>query len=267
MLISLANVLFGQSVTIETVKNAYQSFNYEEVIASSKVLLESKTKLSLEERSNVFTMTAVALYSLNRIEESRINFIELLKLNANYELNPTLISPKIIDFFNSIKNDFKQIVIKTEENTVNTLQENQNEPEPEIYISKTAFVQSAMAKSILLPGLGHFDLDMKTKGWLLSSSSALLLGGVVYSVIETNSREEKYLSETNLNLIPQKYDLYNEMYKVRNILISAYIAVWIYSQIDLLLFRDELPNQGISFLPSINLNNSTAINFSLKVKL
>lgn len=268
IILAFSQCLFGQTdITLEEVRSAYQSFSYQEVVTSSNLLLRNNTQLSDNDKIEVYTMKAVALYSLNQAEDSRKNFIELLKINSQYELNTTLISPKIIDFFSNIKNDYKQIASEIEQKPVVKDPEDVEKIDLSVYTERNSLLKSAITKSILLPGLGHIEMGENTKGWLLSSASVILLSGIAYSLFETNSREEAYLLETNLDLIPQKYDDYNKTYKIRNIVLITYAAVWLYTQIDLLLFNNELPDQIVTFLPSVPTNNSSTINLSLKVKL
>ena len=87
-------------------------------------------------------------------------------------------------------------------------------------------------------------------------------GSVAYTVAETISREDEYMAETNPELIPAKYDKYNEMYKVRNILIGAYAAVWLYTQLDLLIFNDQLPDNILSVQQN---NFTTNLNLSFRL--
>jgi len=52
----------------------------------------------------------------------------------------------------------------------------------------------------------------------------------------------------------KKYNAYNRSYKTRNILISAYAIVWLYSQIDIFVFqRKNIKGEfKAAFLPIID---------------
>jgi hypothetical protein len=78
-----------------------------------------------------------------------------------------------------------------------------------------------------------------TKGWLMSTASAALIGGIIYYIFETNSRENDYLFESNKEKIAAAYDNYNSAYKIRNSLIISYALLWIYSQLDILLLSES----------------------------
>ena len=119
-----------------------------------------------------------------------------------------------------------------------------------------------MLRSLILPGWGHFYSSDDTKGYILSSLSAVTLGVMIYSIFDTQTKENEYLAETTPLLIQEKYGQYNSSYKTRNILIASYALLWMYSQIDLLYFSAN--NSSLRISVSFEEKNIPSLSSRLK---
>ncbi len=222
---------FAQEISFEKVKREYDSFEYENVIKYSNVLLKEKS-LPDTLLIDIYLMRAVSFYTLGFEDSTKESFKEILKIKSDYNADPSKISPKLITIFNQVKVDFIN-TLKTETIPIDSTQ-----------ISKQKFfdyslLRNSLIRNIFLPGLGQFSCGLKAKGSLLGALSLINLSAAVYYIYDTNKKENDYLNEVDNLLIQQKYDLYNKSYKTRNILIISYIALWVYSQLDLLFFNDN----------------------------
>ena len=258
--------LFGQNGELEYLKKNYKSFNYKTVIELSNTLLTSKSRFSREDLTQIYTLKAASEYLINEQSDSRKSFIEILKISENYELNTSDYSPKIIEFFSEIKSEFIDLrqFEGTNKNKNNRSLGNSN---PSINPIVVRDINSAIGKSIILPGWGHLSLKNDTKGWLLTSAGVAGLGSMLYYIFDTNNKENDYLSSINSTDIRKNYDKYNTSYKIRNTLIISYAALWIYSQIDLLFISTDLGSKNVTpGISKINLknNNGTTL-FSLNI--
>jgi hypothetical protein len=169
-----------------------------------------------------------------------------LKIDDSHDLDPVEISPKIINFFNEIKQDYSAVnqeEIPINENMGEDLTEEQTYQN--IINKKNKVYQHSLLRSFAAPGWGHLYLSGSSKGWILTTASTAALGSMLYFIYDANQKETDYLNETNKTLIQEKYDEYNTSYKIRNGLIFTYAAIWLYSQIDLLFFSDDQINQKI----------------------
>ena len=195
-------------------------------------------------------MKAVSHYSLNQESQAKSSFVEILKIDENHELNPSDVSPKIVQLFEETKSQFVPENKLTPEikNSVTITDTILNYHELEI---RTKLYKNSLSRSILLPGLGHLYLGNKSKGWVLTSLSSITLGTMIYYIVETNNLQNEYLNETNNSQIENRYQDYNSSYKTRNILIAAYAAIWIYSQVDLLFWSDDLFEKNVKSQLSI----------------
>jgi TM2 domain-containing membrane protein YozV len=116
-------------------------------------------------------------------------------------------------------------------------------------------------RSLIFPGWGQLYNNNKLKGWILTSLGAITISSAVYFIIDSNNKQKKYLNDVNLSTIQNNYNEYNTSYKLKNISIISFIAVWVYSQIDILFFsqNNSLPLTQLK----TNFMNQFQLNFSL----
>jgi len=216
----------------EILDQYFKHFEYEKVISLADSILANRNNLNDQQRLDIYRMRALSNYSLLHMNLSLKDFIEILKINPNFALDPVQTSPKIITFFNEIKATFRDQeetpqVIKIKKDTV------------QIVRDTSGLFKNMLIRSAIVPGTGHIYLDNSAKGWLLTSASTLSLAGAVYYIFDCHKTEKNYLNETNPALIEEKYDSYNSSYKKRNLLITAYAVLWFYSQTDILFFQSK----------------------------
>jgi len=145
------SIVSAQQLSFDEIRNNYKSFNYSKVIELSQPLLSGNT-LAKEEIIELQTMNAVSYYSLNDESSARKSFIEILKLDSNYSLDPAFISPKIITLFENTKKDFNQIYIEKQENINDDKRNEDNTGKP---IQNHSANNSYLLQSIILPGWGQ----------------------------------------------------------------------------------------------------------------
>jgi len=240
-LLCLANSFLAQGkITLKDITSKYEAIEYKEVIYLSETML-NYGDVPVSERVEIYTMKAISHFALSQENEAKICFFEILKLNRDFDPDPIKVSPKIISFFNEIKDEFLR------NNPLEKPNEKQTIDSPSV-VDKNSFLQervhfkNALIKSLILPGWGHTEYNSAaTKGWILTTASLLNIGSLIYFIVDANKKENDYLNQSDEQLIKQKYDKYNTLYKIRNALIISFAAIWIYAQADLLSFSfDEL---------------------------
>jgi len=247
ILLSFSSALIAQEVTYEKIKSEYESFEYERVIQLSGNFLK-QPGVERTIKIDVHFMRAISFYSI-AVEDSAVsNFLQILKINKNYSPDPENVSPKIILLFNNVKSDYLKS-IEPPPVVTDSLQQFQNSPE---YIREQ--MKISIIQNIALPGLGQIYKGDTPKGYILSALSAINLATMIYFIFDTNKKSDLYLNETNKDLIGERYDDYNRSYKTRNILIASYAVIWIYGQLDLLLFNNTTTTDT-------NIPNEVTVNF------
>lgn len=261
------NTITAQGDILKEIRYKFETFRYEDVVRLSDQIIATYRDLPPDTLLSVYTMKAVAHYTLNQEELSRRSFIELLKINKGFQLDPIIISPKIISFFESIRTEYNRI-LETRIAETNTAKDTVRNIEPSISLEGFQSYRTNLLQSLIFPGLGHLWDNHETEGWILTSLSAINIGSLIYFIIDTNKKENAYMNESNQLYIQDKYTQYNSSYKTRNILIASYIVLWTYSQLDLLLFHDGpavedkiKPAVGAKILP----DNSVEYNISFKL--
>lgn len=230
-LLILINTINAQVADLNSIKQNYESFEYAKVIALSEELIKTGI-LSENELVSIYVMRAVSFYSLGNETMAKESFIDALKLNKNYSPDPSVISPKIISLFNEVKTNFLKSLSPV-------LQKDTVAYKSPTKIFDTGILRNAALRNIALPGWGHFYSGNTTKGIIYTALSAATLGSAIYFIGDTNNKEKLYIQEKNLSIINQRYENYNNSYKTRNVLLIAYAAVWIVSQLDLIVWSDE----------------------------
>jgi len=230
---------------LDKLQNHYESFEYSLVITKALNLILDKERFSDKTLIKIYTLKAASHYAMGENNNTRKTFYEVLKLNKDYELSSLTYSPKLVELFKDVKKEFSEI-LKTNKETL--IQKNKVEPDKifEYLTVRDNEFNSALAKSLILPGWGHLHLVDNTHALILTSASSVTLVSMIYFIFDTNSKEREYLSSTKPQLIQTRYDEYNKSYKIRNALIAAYAAIWLYSQIDLLFFSEDLGSKNIT---------------------
>ncbi|HMU43411.1 MAG TPA: hypothetical protein PKA80_08935 [Ignavibacteriaceae bacterium] len=256
----------AQEIGLEKLNSRFQSFNYYGVISLSDTLLQNKDELPAESLINVYLLRGISFYSIAKEDSARSSFIEILNINPEYSPNPSEISPKIINLFEKIRSDF--IKIKGNANTKNEVPDSITTflSNPGLLKIEKDIFSNAVIRSALLPGFGHLYLKQDFKGWFLTSISAASISSMIYFIFDSNKKQNSYLNETDLNLIQNKYDTYNSAYKIRNTLIVTSVVLWLYSQIDLLFFSDDLFAEKLNAEITSDLFHNSPSNISLNLK-
>ncbi len=235
-------------VEIEIMQQHLKNFEYDSVITMSEHLLKEKSSLAASDLVEIYRMKAIAHYSLLEMNAALYSFVEILKIDPEFSLDPVQTSPKIVKFFNEIKNNFQNKAAPSEKvqpARIDTVK---------LIMDTSITYRNTLARSMLLPGWGHLYLQRKKKGWILCALSAATLGSAIYYIFDSHDKQKAYLNEIDLSYMNIRYNAYNRSYKMRNALISTYALLWLYSQTDILVFqRKNIKGElKAAFLPTIN---------------
>lgn len=252
--------------SIATLKNDLRSFEYNKVIESADRILLNKDIYTPNELIDIYIMKGISQFSLSNNEGAKDSFGEVLNINPSYQLDSARVSPKIISFFNLVRDAYNKSKAK-DSSSEHIKPDTVFIPKVITRIVPDENIKQAFYRSILLPGLGHFYMHENTKGWILTSLSAAAIISSVYFIIDSNKKENSYLNETNTSLISQKYNLYNTSYKLKNFSLISYAVIWIYSQIDILFFQNDSHSKLSSFLFNSNISSDFSGNLHLNFNL
>ena len=219
----------GAAVVAE-IRQAYERLDYAEAEAKAREALAANADLTVDQLVEIHTLLGLIAFSDNRETEARAQFLSALTLNPDLELDPLLVSPKILAFFDELKQSQRRAT--TEEDPAAGAVRYVRVEDPRA---------AAAMRSLLLPGWGQQYKGQKTKGWLLTGLWGLAAAGTVAAHLRRNQTRDAYLAETNPDLVRARYDTFNTWHKVRNNLALATALLWAYSYFDALLVRPAPP--------------------------
>lgn len=236
----LCQSTYSQTVDeqLSALEKAYQDFNYKRAIGIAEKLLQSNAPLDSSRLVQIYEFKALSHYAAGDMLGSMKSFARLLELDAGYTPDPMLTPPKILDFFNQIKAEL------------------QSQPEPQtkpaqrdtirITIDTDKICRAALWRSMILPGWGHLHLQHQKKGLLLTTLSSGTLAASLYFGLDCHDKRNLYLRETDPEQIQEKYSQYNKSYQRRNIALTSFALLWLYSQADLLFFENYTSHARIT---------------------
>jgi len=224
-----------QNPDISQIKYLYDTLRFEKSIEFGQHVLKKEKHIPAQHLEYIHKYMAYSFYNLGMIDSVRIHFLSLLTINPKMELNPVETSPKIIDFFNQIKLNFKEL----------------NEDSNIISYPKYIFIEDkrpdAAWRSAILPGWGQYYKGETSRAYILGA--AFLTSSVFFAVSIANETKYKdlYFSSTDPDEISNIYEKYNNWSKIRKVLMFSTVGIWIFS------FADALWSP---YYPNLDFNTS-----------
>jgi len=211
---------------IKKIIKEYNALNYRQAEHNAKQALLNYHKFTSAELVEVHKYLALIYYAQGKLDDSQKEFETSLSLNPDLVLSSLYVSPKIINFFNRVKTEFK-LKSQTDEK----------------FALKYVFVEDkrigAGLRSLALPGWGQIYKGEKKKGITLISLWTASLGGLLVTHLQYNNALQKYKDAEEFK-IESKYKTYNSLYKARNSIAVFAGALWLYAYFDA-TFKKEKP--------------------------
>lgn len=227
-----------ENAITDSLKLKLKNFEYSEVIKSANAYLNSLSQLSPTVITEIYLLKGISNYSLGNEIEAKADFMNILKIKFDFKPSPILTSPKIISFFENVRNEYSYFIQESE-----LPNETKRDSLKILSLENSSLLQNlskskATLKSILLPGWGQRQMNSDLKGWVFTSAAIISLGASIFYVIDTNKKEREYLNEVENSKIKSSYNSYNSAYRIRNFSIALFVATWSFNLIDLLFLSD-----------------------------
>lgn len=248
--------------SLALMKKKFDLFKYGDVISIANRLLLKKAPFNRADIIDIYKLKGISHYSLSEDDAAKKSFIEILRMDTSYTFDSTKVSPKIISFFQQVKENYIQQQKEIEARTVVRI-DTVYVPQIEYDIEHESRLKNAIARSLLVPGLGHLYLKTNFKSVFLTVLGSASLISSVYFVIKTEEDEKAYVVETDPGIIEKKYDQYNRTFMKRNISLITFGVIWVYSQLDLLFFSNDEQGRTILKNTSMNYDNLRGLTFNL----
>ncbi len=213
---------------VHDIQDAYSRFDYEEAERKGQEALDRYSEFTVEQLTDVHTILALVAFNQNDLGEARRQFVSALQLTPDLTLDPLLISPKILDYFDHIAAEIEA-------------GETSYVEAPVRYVLVPDRRTDAALRSMLVPGWGQFFKGHSTKGFVMTSAFAIAVGGAVFSHVKRERAEAAYRDETRPDRVSEKYETLNRWHKSRRGLIQAAALTWVVSYVDALLTHGDVP--------------------------
>lgn len=202
--------------TVKNIQQLYESGSYLAAELESRRLLESKT-ITDSLRIVAEEYIAFALAAQGKHSSAADHFLIVLSIDKNFDLDPVLTSPKIMNIFNEAKLKFLS---------------QKKSKEDEVLIPQKILTPSVSYRVLLFPGWEQLSQGRTTAGYTLLGAGALSLGIAIYSEVQRSNTRTLYLEATTPELAASRYTRYNNFYKASVYSLSAFAAIYVYSEID-----------------------------------
>ncbi len=248
---ALSSPAFGQTLTradstINSIKNLFDNGSYLSAELEARRMLEDRT-VSDSARVQLEKYLAFSLVAEGRNRPAIDHFIKALRIDSSLTLDPVMTSPKILEVFRSAKEQFVSS-LKIE------LSARKNEAAQEGTIRETR-LNGPTFRAILFPGWEQVYEGRTTKGYALLGAGALTAASsIAFDFLRRDARS-RYLNAATPVLAASTYKTYNSYYKLEFYSVSAFVLVYVYSELD--AFLKLPPHLDINYSPeskSANLN-------------
>jgi hypothetical protein len=223
-----------QDTLIQQIVREYETGNINNAEFLAFKALKKKDTLSPEQQLEIHKYLAFCFIASGERQNAVDEFVEMLKINANYRFPRQATSPKIISVFDEATRVFKQ-----------TLEINKENP---LKAEETLNLKASKL-SLVFPGRGQLYKGQKGRGYVYIGAEVLSLATLIYSQWQYQETHSDYLDAEIPQDIEAKYKRYDQFYKLRNFSAAAVVLTYACSFIDCLYTKpaEEKKNLSLSY--------------------
>jgi hypothetical protein len=201
---------------LKLVRGLYEQGSYLSSEVEARRLLDNRT-LPDSIRVRAEQYLAFSLVAQAKNAGAADHFLTILRIDSLFTLDPILTSPKILSVFDEARRQF--INMKIQEHSPRPL-------ETRLADRRVTF------RTVVFPGWEQIYQGRTVKGYTLLGAGVLALGGTIYLDRERRSAQEEYLAATTPELASSRYSRYNKYHKAEYYSLAAFVALYVYSQLD-----------------------------------
>lgn len=240
---------------IAEIREAYQRLDYEAAEAGARAVLADHQHFTPDQLTTAHTLLGLIAYARNEPQAARQEFEAALQLTPDLQLDPLLVSPKILAFFEEVRAEMRQAEPSGPAADPSALR---------YVVVRDPRVDAAL-RSAAWPGWGQLYKGETLKGRVLAGGWGTLLAGAAAAHLLRGRAAERYHDETDPARIEARYATFNTWHKVRNNVLLGAGALWLYSYVDALLFRDaaDAPAGRLALTPALT---PEAVHLTVRVR-
>lgn len=201
-LLGTAAPAFAASDLLKNARNTFEYGNYEEANRLAEALIASHQLSEERDLVEAYRIAGLASFYLSRPEAARRQFVALLSVDPDYAMDPFLVPPAAVAFFDGVKRDNESLLLPirerrkamaeqerlAEEARRRLIDENlrrQIEPDRPIMVQR---VETHTFLTNFVPfGAGQFQENRPVVGTLLASAQVLGLATFAFSFAKIES--------------------------------------------------------------------------------
>lgn len=271
----------GDDADVAPVRAAFEFGNYEEALETARARID-RGELSPEALTELHKYAGLSALNLARSEDAERHLLAALRINPDLRLDPFLIPPRAIQFFDRIKASHaaelegirqaqraEQLAREQAEAERKRREEEEQRRRLE-ELGRRVTIRTTEKKSWFanfLPfGIGQFQQDRPTRGILLASlEGALLTGSIIAwggynSLIITSSvvltdRHDPHTKKhptVDIEWVPAEYEVRERNWKIAHYAgAGLFLAVYAYGVVDALAHhQDEVTTTTVEEKPA-----------------
>jgi hypothetical protein len=205
----------AHSEPLQNAINRYEYGSYAEAAESLYILLYPITSLDQFETETAHAYLGVCFFLTEENAKARAEFTDLLELNPDYRLDPVIFPPKIVDFFNEVRNEL--FPDRADGNSSSVFSDIFQPPKKTLALTFFPF------------GAGQFQNRDTSKGIIFLSTELLLGATSAYYYFERKSLEKSDSDSDGDNTLfgGGKYENTGEAEQMQNIQMITGTAFWV----------------------------------------
>lgn len=223
MAILLAAVLCAQESRppVADIQRAYDSLKFDEAEKLARQALAAAEAYAPAELVQIHLLLGYIGFTQKQHAGARQHFESALSLQPGLELDSLLVSPRIVRFFEQVKNEYRVGIASSD-------------PAVKYIVVKDQRL-AALRRSLVLPGWGQRHLQRPRSGWIYTAGFLTALGAGLGLHLLQDQAHDRYLAAVTPEEIAREYDAYNQRYRLRNAAFAAAAGIYVVNVFDLIL--------------------------------
>lgn len=210
---------------VDRVRALYQDLRYDEAEQRATQAIDQADVYDVDELAELHALLALIHYVQQNESRARAEFLTALSLKPDLTLDPILVPPRAITFFDTLREEAAR-------------QWPPPDSQSRRYILMSDPRPGAAMRSALIPGWGQHYKGERTKGWVVAGLFAgSLTGALIARAGDGNDDPQPG--------VPVVADSDSPL--LADVLIATTAGIWLYSYLDALLsetsIRKRVPNQ------------------------
>jgi len=240
--LSFAQQVSGDSLVklLEQAKNFYNGGEYEKAITELEQALQFLKQLNQLDQVEAYKYLAFSYVAFGDKEKAKDQFRLALKLDPKMELDPSVVSPKIIKVFEEVKSEFAAVPPPVTPPVKPPVKP------PATQSHKSEAVTTAM--SCCIPGLGQMYRGEKAQGTTLMILGSTTLVSFLISAGVAEQKYQDYLAvepPDTTDAFDRAYKAYRIWYNARAVTGLAFAGVYLYNLYDIIFTKPPMKTSRV----------------------